>query len=685
MILVRVMGNSGDYNGDQETHKSPPWDAAIKLIRLVKTGWTDVDDLTGRAQAMMRCIKLLLYTYLEFTSLAFSSIQMEALPRRKEFVLRLHRNNVADALIRKLFLFNARSMQLNGSSIICDDRLHVYRSRVQDSMKNWIPDGETLVFCVDEINGLADDFPQDFLRKKIIDSDEQLINGGSESRGLMYAVFCVLKKLTSTESSWVCYVTGTALSVAKLQSEIDGISVARGSMTPVSLKTLLSVHDMVEILQYYFQFDEAAIDLLQSKLTPFVGRPQFFARGVFEPLFAKLPKNVDAQVLSSIMVDNWTWMNPEYLQGQYLAKYRHFFGRNAPNLPSGARSARALLPIVLRAHLCGGVYSLPTADVLESAVFTGILPMGADENSSALYDIDLKKEPIIQKAIGDFVQEKLVAENGVKTLLSIVADIGGDKGKLAELIFCFFVVLQVANANAQRGGKALTLYSLITSLTEESHRDLQWLDAYGYLVECTNVVDMSVQKGDAQSFLRMFAKPDNTYDFKTILVNIDQCAGADIAFLVRHKTTLMPRLVLVQAKNKQAGTLDESLLTLNPGCQCLTNDQRIWVIDAVYNGNVVATKKPPMFEHMGYGSSVWKDHVDVCRKHPLLSQDCIRMSLNARPVSRKLLQCIQELRSGNHSGWSQLIRGKDKQRKITMSLNQSPLIVLSMRTTLRRI
>lgn len=81
--------------------------------------------------------------------------------------------------------------------------------------------------------------------------------------------------------------------------EIDGISVDRGSMIPVSLEALLSVDDMFQILQNYFDFDEESVTILPS----FVGRPQFCARGVFEPLFAELPKNVEELLLSANLVD----------------------------------------------------------------------------------------------------------------------------------------------------------------------------------------------------------------------------------------------------------------------------------------------------------------------------------------------------------------------------------------------
>lgn len=134
----------------------------------------------------------------------------------------------------------------------------------------------------------------------------------------------------------------------------------------------------------------------------------------------------------------------------------------------------------------------------------------------------------------------------------------------------------------------------------------------------------------AQSFLRIFVKPDQTYDFESNLLNRrispSWCA-------IRSRSWM----VLIQAKNKQMAPSDDSLLTLNPGWQYLTNDQRIWVINSVYHGDK-AKKRPIISEHMGYGSPVWNDHVDFCLQHPPLGDECIRISLNTRPVSETLLK-----------------------------------------------
>lgn len=134
----------------------------------------------------------------------------------------------------------------------------------------------------------------------------------------------------------------------------------------------------------------------------------------------------------------------------------------------------------------------------------------------------------------------MTAENGVRSLLSITSDIGGEKGNLAKLIFCFFVVLQVANVTARGFVTPFVDIGFFDHCVDGEHQGLQWLDASGYVVLCKNVLDMSARiDRAAQSFLRIFVKPDQTYDFESNLLNIDHSAGADIAFLVRNKVTFV--------------------------------------------------------------------------------------------------------------------------------------------------
>lgn len=152
------------------------------------------------------------------------------------------------------------------------------------------------------------DFFGDFVQKAAMEHANacNLADGGEpESKGLMYALFCVLKKISTNRPSWYCYVTGTSLSVATFQSDIDGISVARGSMVPVSPDSLLSVDDTVSLLTHYFRFADGVISLLREKLSLLQGRPQCFAKGVFEPLVSGLPR----QTRTRAMFDGFSWID----------------------------------------------------------------------------------------------------------------------------------------------------------------------------------------------------------------------------------------------------------------------------------------------------------------------------------------------------------------------------------------
>lgn len=207
LILIRVMGNSGEFNGDQLSHKSPPWDSALEHMKQFKAR-SLAEPLIQRAKGMLRYIHILLYTYLQFTISALNAVALD-LERRKELVLRLHRNGVADELIKKLFVRNVHQLTNVDTHGICESKFCSFRQEVIDSSWDRIPVTEKLIFCVDEINGLAGDFFTDFGPRSTMENAENFEDGGEpECRGLMYGLFCVLKKISTTHPSWYCYVTG---------------------------------------------------------------------------------------------------------------------------------------------------------------------------------------------------------------------------------------------------------------------------------------------------------------------------------------------------------------------------------------------------------------------------------------------------------------------------------------------
>lgn len=453
----------------------------------------------------------------------------------------------------------------------------------------------------------------------------------------------------------------------------------------MSADTLLSVDDMVSILTYYFRFTDAAIAMLRGKLADFTGRPQFFAKGVFDPLYNFLPRSAHhIYELDSAMFNEFKWIESNFsmLAKQYFDKYSNMFGPEARISPNGVKNMKAMLPSLVCAYLSGAVYNLNGDDVLEGAVYTGILPMGVNaENDDRSYHIDLRREPIIYNVIARLVRSLIKRDNGVSRLLSMMTDLGGEKGKLAEWIFCMFLILQVQKMHLEH--KRLDLRSLFEVLTESSHHDYLEESFADYEVLCSNIVDMGATHHSStkarKSFLRTFVKPNNEYDFHSLLINIDNFAGVDVAFMVKPigglEHAVSPRLVVL---NRKVDSLDSCLLTLSPGCQYLTNEERSKVADAFYTGTSI---KCPANKGalVGFGKILQMDHVQVCSAHPVLATQWIRVCLVARPVTETLLKLMADLRQGNNpSTWSSLMRGEKKLKKIAQSLDNSPLVLLSM-------
>lgn len=119
LILIRVMGNSGEFNGDQLSHKCP-WDSALEHMKQFKAR-SLAEPLIQRAKGMLRYIHILLYSYLQFIISALNAVALD-LERRKKLVLRLHRNGVADELIKLPCLALSRSTLSKFEEVIFHSR-----------------------------------------------------------------------------------------------------------------------------------------------------------------------------------------------------------------------------------------------------------------------------------------------------------------------------------------------------------------------------------------------------------------------------------------------------------------------------------------------------------------------------------------------------------------------------------
>lgn len=83
---------------------------------------------------------------------------------------------------------------------------------------------------------------------------------------------------------WTVYMTGTSFTIFQFRSELDGISVVRGSTALLPPTKMFEVVDMMEILQYYFHIADIVRETLQIKLQLFRERSLFLVKGVLEPL-----------------------------------------------------------------------------------------------------------------------------------------------------------------------------------------------------------------------------------------------------------------------------------------------------------------------------------------------------------------------------------------------------------------
>jgi hypothetical protein len=153
--------------------------------------------------------------------------------------------------------------------------------------------------------------------------------------------------------------------------------------------------------------------------------------------------------------------------------------------------------------------------------------------------------------------------------------------------------------------------------------------------------------------LRSLIRADGSLDDTVILYDIPTVMGIDLAMLVRCDGGSRPaggagtanphnwRLVAFQLHNTVAKSLNEIMLTLHPGAQYATNEQR----QALIAGNPKGFL--PLTTNVGAGSTAWKDFVALGAAYPALVSNWIRVAVVSQPVSEGVYEMAAQLAAQN--------------------------------------
>jgi hypothetical protein len=275
--------------------------------------------------------------------------------------------------------------------------------------------------------------------------------------------------------------------------------------------------------------------------------------------------------------------------------------------------------------------------------------------------------------------------NGYERLLSTLSakESISDNKKVsgpAWLLGCF-IVLRTVKCGLNNTLHSNTLKQLLSSLLDKDQHEHIAIIAEDYRCECTRIVNLAGTRHENKTFLRHFIMSDGSYNTSILLCNISEDAGVDIAFLVRHKYTNAIKVVALHINNQTDGSLEESLLALNPGFQYLTNAERHCFLNAIYEKRRVHALPVNRRTTTGYGTSIWSDHMKICCEHPQLGSNWFRVCLNCSQVDKQVLEYVDHLKQNNASWLSNPLRSRRKHALLANSLVRSPIVVISMQSS----
>jgi len=720
-VFIRV-AHQGEAAGRAILTK--PWDALYMRLaeldraRKCSAAAHGMDVDTRAAKSAFSLLELLIHCHVDATLGALEAGIAQGVVLAKslrELALRFNRNNVADGIVEQLFQDNTvkwaeplTASMPDGTTIsitgVNNECIASYRTALMARCAA-LPHsaGETsprILLCFDEVGTLVDLLPNLFMlqasRSPMYDTTgaaavagpsdgncvaaEAGIPGGGMCRGGLFdAVGCLMCDL-ARRTGWAQFMTGTAPSISEFQTSGTIHSPARGSTMLVAPSVRLSVDQMRETLQYYWDIPAPVLNdaRVAKVLEGCVGRPLFFVDAVFTPIYSyvatagALPEPLRAFTADAVA---------DRLQAGYNRTLRTFAMRmeqllgGTTVLPGGTgETTLALVPPLVEALLFRLPLKLGGRNHLHEAIATGLVPAAATERGDAVQVIDVAAEPLVQRALTS-VLDRIIERDHLRIVRLIAPAThpvaGTPAGEVAERFVAIELALRSRRFRSGAAGPAgvLSLYELLRPLFGGEDADSpEGLDR----LDCR--IDKAVSmKGWDQSTcaLRRFVLDDGRHDDTVILFDLPKRMGLDVAFLVsysptkavprrgavpRHAATppsagagtasiALPatahrnfRVVGLQLKNAADSTLADVMLTLHPGTQLLTDPQR----EALLSGRGFTRA----LGGGGAGSADWLDFMAFAAEQPQLATDWIRVPVIARPVHSHVYKFAGQLAAG---------------------------------------
>lgn len=435
---------------------SQPWFSAYHRVLSVLSVSSDRKE--ARAKSALRVVELLLFCYVEATCIASRCAKNDE--DKRELILRYHRNTISEAHINSLFEMRFQQLQRDDNSNLLDDeRCSCFFGEISTLAAAELDKG--LVLCLDEILVLAKLCEDNCLSNASCTSQGQAADnaqteygiqnpsvatkdGETEdfdaNQGLLHITLCCIGSICC-DREWRAFVTGTSASLSKFRTHPEDISAIRGSTISHAPNQLLTVDDMIDLLQHYFFWDSTVFDSVQVRdaLQRFSGRPLFFEQGVFHPLLCYVvggttPANhtVKKKKLSSAILLGV--INCNVVRQRLLSRFEKLFDAEPIALGTDlCHTRKSLVSPLIEALLTNDRITL-TPQQMEDAIRIGLFPISKTDESASFCGL----EPLVREALYEYIRSE---RPELESILLQTLDSSG-KGSPAEMLIARRIALK---------------------------------------------------------------------------------------------------------------------------------------------------------------------------------------------------------------------------------------------------
>lgn len=633
---------------------APPFLWLLRQLQPLRS--VPPDDAFTVSSAASLFVRLTLLSFVHFSVLALRSLLAThpeaSVDNLRQLLLRMHRNGNADALVTDILAslvghLRVKQWHIGGSDIFVLDPAKMRTYEVSLSTAATEVMGHAILLTIDEAHELMERpecraIASLFLSQRAVASAgpaegapkslASAVQESSVSRSLFYAVVGELSNFRDL-FRWSVYVTGTALSMRRIAGSSSASIATRCHPREFAPEHRLAAADIASILQRHFAIDDVLADATVSeRLCKFVGRPQLFVAGVFEPLFDqifRLRRLPDAAEFAAALSHSFS--------ACVLSRKEYFIEKMQlnPSVASDGSGTMTLIPMLFKAAVMNdGVITLSDSDQLAAAICTGLL---AVSSARGLDPVDMSQEPVIYEGMRAAMLDPLLEGRVLDVLVrsSQPVDVFAKGGGL-ELAISWHVAL---TCNRFADPSLAKLLETLGVPAADVPPDLE-----SWVVRATRVRDDELGRGhtgagEPSPLQRYFFKDSGAIDDSHVIFNTPSAMGGDVAFVVSRElpAAVDPyggdifsgrqyKPVVLQCKNEVGAAAAETLLTLHPGTQFLQNSARMHLLHLSNDNASIAPQ---------HGWDKWEALARDAGK-AFLTRNWVRVAVVARPLDAEI-------------------------------------------------